>query len=255
MNFNKQNIHARDEKISFEPIEHVYTVNGKQYQSVTTFIAEFFPQFDAQYWSAVKARKLGCTQEKLLAEWKRKGEAASQQGVRLHHNIESYLLGNEWEEEGAFPLFLKFHRDYSTIAPYRTEWTIYDEEHRIAGTIDLLEQHDGCFNMYDWKCSTKLIRNGEVQKNNFYGEKALSPIEHLDNTSYWHYALQQSLYRYILERYYDIRIENCHLVVLHPDYSDYYLIRLPYLQTEVYSMLNKRAAELLQTEIVGYGER
>lgn len=242
MNFNEQNAHPRDSFIQFEPEEHVYTVRGTRYQSVTNFLSGFFPQFDTEYWAQRKAAAEHCTPEELIERWKRKGQMAAELGTRLHHNIELYLLGMPCETDGeAFPLFLKFRHDHPALMPFRTEWSIYDEEHRIAGTIDLLEKRDGQYRMYDWKRSSKLIgRRGEVIKECRFGQKAFTPIAHIDNTSYFHYALQQSLYRYILEKHYGITLQSSSLVVLHPTYDDYHLIELPYLRAEVCAMLRVR---------------
>lgn len=250
MNFNELNSHERDSRIAFEPKNHSYFVEGVAYLSVTSFIHRFFPQFDSRYWAERKASRLGKTPEELLEEWRLKGEAASAQGNRLHENIENYLLGKEHGEEGAFPLFLEFLREHPALLPYRTEWKIYDEEHQISGTIDLLESHGGKYDLYDWKCSCKIFTDGgEVITRNYFRETAHAPIQHLDNTAYQHYALQQSLYRYILERHYGIRLRSCSLVVLHPNYKEYRVIKLPYLYREVAAMLAVRKAELVQVTV------
>ena len=92
--------------------------------------------------------------------------------------------------------------------------------------------------MYDWKCSTKLLgKNNKVLRESFVHETAFSPIQHIDNTSYSHYALQQSLYRYIIEKNYNIQLRSCNLVVLHPSYPNYVVIQLPYLYREIVAML------------------
>lgn len=244
MNFNTLNPHERDSHIEFEAGVHKYTVGGIEYLSVTNFINSFFPQFDAEYWAKKKAPRIGVTPEELMEEWRLKGEAASQQGNLLHTNIEKHLLGEPHGEEGSFPLFLKFRREHPALSPYRTEWRIYDEEHRISGTIDFLASHGYAYDMYDWKCSRKLIsEQGQVMKDNYFREKALFPIQHLDNTSYYHYALQQSFYRYMLEKHYGIQLRSCSLVVLHPNYKDYHVILLPYLYREVAAMLATRKIE------------
>ncbi len=247
MDFNKENSHPRDQHIHFEPEGHTYTVHEMEYLSVTTFINRFFKQFDANYWAEKKAPKMGKTPEELLEEWRLKGEAAALQGKVLHDNIEKFLLGQPHGEEGSFHLFRKFHRENPALLPYRTEWTIYDEEHQISGTIDLLDGHKGMYSLYDWKCSSKLIgNNGEVITTNPFREKGLHPITHLDNTSYHHYALQQSMYRYILEKHYGIQLRACSLVVLHPNYTDYRVIKLPYLYHEIAAMLAVRKSTLIQ---------
>lgn len=250
MDFNEQNAHPRDSFIHFEPEGHIYMVGGIRYQSVTTFLSGFFPQFDMEYWARRKAAAERCTPEELIARWRKKGQLAAEQGTRLHHDIEQYLLGAPCGTDGeAFPLFLKFHREHPDLNPFRTEWSIYDEEHHIAGTIDLLEKRDGQYRMYDWKRSSKLIGpKGKVIKECRSGQKAYTPIAHIDNTSYYHYALQQSLYRYILEKHYGITLQSSSLVVLHPAYSDYHLIALPYLKAEVCAMLRVRKEGLERGE-------
>ena len=60
--------------------------------------------------------------------------------------------------------------------------------------------------------------------------------------SYYHYAMQQSGYRYILKKNYGIEIEACWLAVFHPTLLNYKLIRLPYLEEEVKAVLAERAA-------------
>ncbi len=240
MNFNELNSHTRDHNVDFNQEAHIYTIFGQEYLSVTSLINQFFPQFNTQYWAEKKAQRLGVSPETLLEEWRQKGEAASIQGTLLHSNIEKYLLGEVHGEEGAFPLFLKFRKDHPTLLPYRTEWAIYDEEYEIAGTIDFLESHGGKYDMYDWKCSTKLLSdNGTIIKEHHFHETGLQPITHLDNTPYHHYALQQSMYRYILEKNYNIPLRSCSLVVLHPNYKNYHIIKLPYLYKEVKAMLDK----------------
>ncbi|MBP9637801.1 MAG: hypothetical protein KBD97_05530, partial [Bacteroidaceae bacterium] len=241
MNCNKLNAHERDSYINFEPNEHIYSIEDQQYTSVTSFINQFFPKFDSEKWANIKARQLGTTPEALLEEWRIKGEKASQMGTLLHHNIDQHLQGLPHGTEDAFPLFLKFKVEHPRMLPYRTEWAVFDEDSKIAGTIDLLESHGGCYDMYDWKCSTKLIgKNNKILRESFVHETAFAPIQHLDNTSYYHYALQQSLYRYIVEKNYNIQLRSCNLVVLHPSYPNYFVIQLPYLYREIVAMLAGR---------------
>mgnify|MGYP002518283596 CR=1 FL=1 len=109
-----------------------------------------------------------------------------------------------FEEE---PEFLQFSKDH-TLHPYRTEWRIYFEEYGVAGTLDFLEYQNGVFTIYDWKRSEKLVQNGTIERESRWGNKALAPVSHLSDTTYYHYALQVSMYRYILEQKYDIHVYN-----------------------------------------------
>ena len=49
----------------------------------------------------------------------------------------------------------------------------------------------------------------------------------LPDTAYYHYCLQQNLYRYMLEAHYDVRVKAMNLVVLCPDYPTYFVAPVP----------------------------
>ena len=132
--------------------------------------------------------------------------------------------------------FLRFVKEVD-FTPFRTEWRVFDEELGIAGTIDLIcSRKDGTFDFYDWKRSRSIIdAEGNVCDSRFYG---INGLEHIPDSSYWHYALQQNLYRYIVENCYGLTISNMHLVILHPEYSSYKVIKLPRLDKEIKLIVN-----------------
>lgn len=74
-----------------------------------------------------------------------------------------------------------------------------------------------------------------------YGEKALPPIEHLDDSPYFHYALQLSMYKYILEKNYGITISKLRLGIFHPTYNKPYVLEMPYLKSEIDILLGLRS--------------
>jgi hypothetical protein len=91
--------------------------------------------------------------------------------------------------------------------------------------------------MVDWKRSKHLILDGFPKKYGF--GRGLSVLSHLDNSSYYKYEMQQSFYKYILEKDYKMRISSMILVVLHPDYDTYYPIRLStYREKEVKELID-----------------
>ena len=51
-------------------------------------------------------------------------------------------------------LFLKFVRTLAGLTAFRTEWTIYGEEERLAGSIDFVaEDKQGNLVLFDWQRS------------------------------------------------------------------------------------------------------
>lgn len=243
MSYNDANSHPRDRRVTFEPDEHIYIVDGTlRCDSVTTVIADYFEKFDADYWAERKATPL-CSAEMLKAEWRAKADEASRLGTEMHARIEKYWLGDTQDEaacaDGAFRRFLQFAKDHS-LTPYRTEWALFSEEYRIAGTLDFLGYSDGSFEMYDWKRSKKVVDSDGMPVISNFGRTGRYPLSHVPDTSFHHYALQQSMYRYLLATKYGIDVDRCSLGIFHPDIPGYHVVEVPYLLEEVKAILRQR---------------
>ena len=239
--FNIRNQHWRDRNVSFRKTDHLYIVDGIPLDSVTTFVKNCFPEFNSEFHAKRKAEALGITKEEVLEMWDKKGRESREQGTAMHEKIESYYLGKSVSTDETFELF-KIFANTITLKPYRTEWAVYDWEQKIAGTIDFVDYQNGAYVIYDWKRSDKLIaKNGLPIKSSKYGEKALPPIDNLDDSPYYHYALQLSLYKYILEKNYGITVSKLRLGIFHPAYNKPYVLEMPYLKNEIDTLLGLRS--------------
>jgi len=127
------------------------------------------------------------------------------------------------------PNFSAVVADHPDLRCYRTEWMIFDEDVKIAGSIDFVSENaDGTLTIYDWK------RCKEIKKTNSYGDYAITEcIAHLPDTNYWHYALQLNTYKTILERKYGKKVQALFLVGLHPNLPSYKLYKVPVLEQEM----------------------
>lgn len=234
VSFNKLNKHSRDNRVKFYSEKHVYTIDGVPAPSASTIISRFFPEFDMEYWSERKAPSLGMSASEVAKMWSDKGKVARDKGTLLHEQIENYYLGIDYKETEEFDQFRKFINDHSDLQPYRSEWRIFDDHLNIAGTIDLIVSNGTNHDIYDWKRSKKVINtfDGEpIQQNQW--QQGVGGLNHIDDTSYNRYCLQQSLYKYILEKNYNIEIENMYLIVMYPNYGNYYKVEVPYLKKEI----------------------
>ncbi len=239
--FNIRNKHRRDDKINFCEQDHTYTVDGVPLDSVTSFVSNCFPKFNADYYSQQKAEKLGISQQEVLDKWEKNNKESRDLGTAMHRKIENYFLGYESPLDDSFKLFKIFAEKFP-LKPYRTEWAVYDWSYKIAGTIDFVDYQNGEFIIYDWKRSNKIISgNGLPIKKNIYGEKALPPIENIDDSPYYHYALQLSLYKYILENNYSIKVNKLRLGIFHPSYIKPYIIEMPYLEDELKTLFTLKS--------------
>ena len=233
--FNLHNAHSRDSRIKFYPVPHIYTIDNAPAPSASTIIAKFFPEFD----SYGKASNLsashplfGLPVEVIVEIWNSKGKEAANQGTYLHEQIESFYLGHEYVKTSEFHLFEQFCKDHPNLNPHRTEWRVFDEEHHIAGTIDLITKNSAGYELYDWKRSKKIIDvfSGNPIVTDTWGNLGVGQLSTIHDTSYNRYCLQQSLYKYILEKNYGLTVSKMFLIVLYPDYDRYYKVEVPYLK-------------------------
>ena len=120
---------------------------------------------------------------------------------------------------------------------------IYDEEHKLAGSIDMLvDLGDGTFAIYDWK------RSKEIKKIPFNDDSYAKTdcVSHLPDTNFWKYSLQLNTYKKILQDKYGLSVSEMHLVILHPnnDNKNYKRITVPDLSKEVDALFKWRSESI-----------
>lgn len=247
------NAHERDQYIHFEEEGHIYTIHGSQdYTSCTTFIHQQFPHFDADAcidkmmanedrWK--KHALYGKTKDEIKEIWRQNGEAASKAGTQTHYNIEcTYNDVAVADPSPEYEYFLKYKADFEKrnpgTVPYRTEWTVFHEEAKICGSIDMVYLNpDGTLRIYDWK------RVKSIEHESFGDKCATNPLlSHLPDSNFWHYSLQLNIYKKILETKYDKKITELYLVALHPDnpYKTYIMVEAHDLSKEVDALFEQR---------------
>lgn len=228
--------------LSFDEETHTYfnstdTSGNTNRISVTTLIENFFPQFDEEAYIRKRMEETGMSE----AEVRKELAEPSERGTEMHKQIENYLKGLPYDGSSKeFGFFLDFHRDQIErrgLVFDSAEYAIELKGSNIAGTVDaLFRKPDGDYVMVDWKRSKHLIIDGYPKKYGF--GMGLSVLSHLDNSSYYKYELQQSFYKYILEKDYGIRVSSMILAVLYPDYDRYYTVKLSeYRKKEVLDMI------------------
>jgi hypothetical protein len=252
------NSHERDKNIVFIPSSHRYIINNEEgYTSATTWVHSNFEPFDndsvidkmmkGSGW--VKSQYFGMSKDDIKKKWAENGKESSGLGTDLHYHIEKFMnlpTGktrpthkdlleayekepfNEFEQKQSIEwgYFIDFVKNHPDFLPYRSEWMVYQEDIKICGTIDMVyENPDGSLNIFDWKrCKT-------IQKHS-YGKTSFHPkMSKIPDSNYYHYLLQLSLYKYILETKYNKRVDTCALLKLHPNnktksYEFHYLPKL-----------------------------
>ena len=257
----------------------IITDSESKYTSVTTWNHSHFPHFDADKiikkmmlganWNP-KNKYWGKTAEQIKEGWSQNGADVSQLGTALHYRIECFMNEDLEYEDGEscdythnellevyedsesesvlksdikvveWEYFIQFVKEHLHLKPYRTEWMIYDEDLKLAGSIDMVyENTDGSLSIYDWK------RAKDITKFNYYKETATTEcIQWIPNTNYWHYSLQLNTYKAILERKYGKIVKSLFLVRLHPNAKKYELIECANLSNDVELLFEERAVEI-----------
>ena len=260
----KKNFHPRDTRIEFDEGPHIYYIDGscKGYVSVTTWNHSHFEHFDADAiitkmmaspkWTNNKY--YGKTRDEIKGQWDANRDEAASAGTKMHFDIECYYnslqVQNTSTEYSYFEAFLANMREkkYGNLAPYRTEWTVFDEDLKLSGSIDMVFQrldNDGnptdTLEIYDWK------RCRDISKTSGFGKFAHTEcISHLPDTNYWHYCLQLNIYKAILERRYGKKVDGLYLVCLHPDNKNksYMRIKVANLEEEVAELFEYRKEQI-----------
>jgi len=246
--------HKRDADIKFDEKPHIYTVKGSTNNtSVTKFCHSQFKAFNpaetiqkmmaSPNWP--NSKYFGKTAEEIALEWKKQGCLAAVEGTKMHKMIEDYYQLGHFKEpiqcsDIEVTLFKEFLERNSHLKPYRAEWMIWDEELRLAGSIDMVFQNqDGDLVIYDWK------RCKNIKKTAFGNAFSKTPcISHIPDSNYWHYALQLNVYKAILEKNYGVEIKEMALVQLHPEQTTFKIFHLPDLQEEVRDLFAVRLSNL-----------
>lgn len=261
------NIHRRDRHIRFINETHTYLIDfdSSNYTSVTTFVHSLFEKFDSDIiidkmfksnnWNS-NHKYWGMSIENIKLKWEENKNEVSSAGTSMHYNIECFynnknlpinyshkelyefynLNKNQYNHDSIeWKYFINFVKETPHLKPYRTEWCVFNENIKIAGSIDMIyENDDGSLSIYDWKRCKTISR-----VNNFNKFANSEIIPHLHDTNYWHYALQLNIYKYIIETKYNKIVKDLCIVKLHPDNQsgDYELIPLPILNIEIYDLM------------------
>uniref|UniRef100_A0A6C0DZX2 AAA+ ATPase domain-containing protein n=1 Tax=viral metagenome TaxID=1070528 RepID=A0A6C0DZX2_9ZZZZ len=252
MNLSIKNKHQLDDRIKFQDIGHKYWIDGNDNDliSCTTFIKKFFKEFDFDsiIKNIIKSEKYNdptykyhnMSYEDIKKEWDKNSNESTDLGTKLHLSIEHFYNEIKVENKSIeYNYFLKFYEDHKHLEIYRTEWLIFSDILRISGSIDgVFINHDGSLSLCDWK------RSKEIDYKGYNDKKALYPIEHLPDCNYSKYSLQLNLYRMILETFYDFKVKEMFLIVMHPNNDNYIKIEVSDYKKEIEWLFAERCNEL-----------
>ena len=231
--------------------DHHYEYKGKRVGiSVTRFIEEYCNEFDAQTVAERVATRDNKTIQEVLNEWEYKNKFACEKGSTCHEFAQSLWSGNEYNEllfDGSMEYIntvnkiqnqaKQFYKDYKDrLKHLADEYVIGSEEYDIASAIDhiFINKLTGGLVLVDYKT------NSDIHKSEKYAKNMKVPLAHLKDFTLNHYYIQLSIYKYLVEKYTNLKFEEMFIVYFSENIENYEIIEIPYLKEEVEKILENR---------------
>lgn len=240
--------------------EHYYEYKGNRVGiSATTFIHQFCNEFDSQGMAEKVANRDGKTIQQVLDEWKYKADFACCKGTTCHEFVQSLWSGKKWKEalfdnsqeyaDAVMKIGLQatnFKNDYQQHLEHLVdELPIGSEEYDIASCVDHLfyNKLTGGLVLIDYK--TNSLMEGYNKKA--YSKKMKVPLNHINDDALHHYYIQLSIYKYIIEKYTPLKVDEMFIVYMSENINDYEIIDIPYLKEEVERILENRRVKNMKS--------
>ena len=257
-----EKLHSAFKDFTFYPSGHYYTYKDKPVGvSVTRFIAEYENEFDQWGVAQKVALKENRPVEDILAEWKYKADFACVKGTTCHEYAQSLWSGDDWEFkdfdgsrkfEIAVDLIQnqanKFHDDYQDhLEHLQDELVVGSQEYDIASAIDHLfyNKLTGGLVLVDYKTNSTLKGYNDTAYQRKYTKKMKVPLQHLDDDALHHYYIQLSIYRFLIEKYTGLKVDEMFIVYMSENIENYEIIEIPYLKDEVEKILRDRKERIM----------
>jgi len=201
--------------IVFNADNHSYTsIDGEaiDWISVTTLVSHFKKPFDAKKVAervskSKRSKWYGIDPVIIQQIWTNEADRSTTLGTWYHNQREDDICSlASMEREGVtVPVFKPTElKEGDKIAPSQKlepgvypEHMVYLRSIGICGQSDLVEVVNGKVNIIDYKTNKKIDTESYVDWEG-KSEMMLPPVDNLEDCNFYHYALQLSVYMYII---------------------------------------------------------
>lgn len=201
-------------ELKFTAENHKYETPDKpdfKWLSVTSAISLFKPPFDkdgiAKKSSKNKKSKwYGMSPDDIIKVWNNENKRALKLGSWYHDQREQELIACDTLQRNGIDLNvirpleqdgIKLAPSQSLVAGIYPEHMVYLKSAQLCGQADRVEVVGNIVNIYDYKTNKEIKSKGY---SNWEGKvnKLSGPLSHVDDCNLMHYALQLSIYMYII---------------------------------------------------------
>ena len=224
-----------------------------EFTSCTTFAKYFFQPFDkigiANNLTTSHVKYINMTPRELISDW----DKIAEEGTAVHNEIEEFINNKTEPKKVKSKIAVEWiKKNVTDRYDIFSEVMIYSKELALAGSIDVLlfDKEDGTYKILDWKTSRKI---DTTSFRNRRGHQRASA--NLLDCNYIHYSIQLSLYQYILEKYYGLKITGT--AISHITDEKIISYKTEYHKSEIEDMLRadrpmlkQKAEDALTTEFI-----
>lgn len=263
-------------ELVFREKDHKYYTPDQpelEWISVTTVIGKLHEKFEPEE-AATKSSKnrkskwYKLSEKEILQAWEDENKRSIELGSFYHNKKEAEYNNNKTlaVKGKEVPVFIPQYTDELKLVPeQKLQEGVYPEHMTYIGSVgicgqaDLVQVADGYIHIEDHKTCKEIVRESYVS---WEGEskKLLPPVAHIQDSNYWHYALQLSIYAYAIQRHnlqlrvgdlmlnhvlFEVEGENKYGYPIHrkdkqgnPIVKDIVQYKMPYLKAEVISIVN-----------------
>ena len=264
---------------------HYYECKGKRVGvSVTTFIHEFCNEFNEQEMAEKVAEKnikiindlyrisgevseqeyetYPTSVQDILKQWHYKRDFSCEKGSLGHLYSQGLWNGEDIKEiQNKIDLFTnglenpieiiqeqaeRFYFDYQDHLEHLIdELPIGSEEYDIASCVDHLfyNKLTGGLVLVDYK--TNSLMDGYNKKA--YNKAMKVPLSHINDDALHHYHIQLSIYKFLIEKYTGLKVDEMFIVYMSENIENYEIIEIPYLKEEVEKILENRRVKKMNS--------
>lgn len=219
--------------VVFDEAKHTYTnpETNRIYISVSQLLKRYKEPFDTDFFAEKAAKKQGKKKEDIIAEWQKNNKAACDKGQHIHDIFENYIkTGRIHEDDYELVSNLDDIFDVKKYYKVHSEKIVYNDEHEIAGTSDLIADVDkDYFDVLDFKTNKKFNMYSK------YGKYLKYPLNNLQECQYNDYSLQLSLYAFLYSSLTGKKVRQIN--ILYHDGKKFHNYPTPYLFWEITMLL------------------
>ena len=136
-------------------------------------------------------------------DWEKTKYDACERGSQYHLAKENYWLSKAKHiipELSKAELKTDTKYDLTIQDGIYPEFLVYNDEHNIAGQIDLLIKTGNEFTIIDYKTNKELKKRSYFNPKTRKSERMLYPCNKLDDVNFNHYQLQLNMYAWMIEQ-------------------------------------------------------